>query len=235
MYLHCSRRTTFGLFLAACIATIPACTGGDATGPGPFRPALDQEPICGTQSNPCLIEGIYVVASPPGSPNPWTPCTSLKGGCFPQNDPLKPIVWGTGYAGGGWSPLNPKGTGAEGAARPLTSAQRADIQFAIKRIRCPALAKHLLARLAVTSNSIWGAEFSLPDEYGQYAPSSETLFISLNKHWYYDPNRDVYAGVKDIAELEDTLVHEGGHDWFGPGLTPDSIPTNINTVTHTCD
>ncbi len=220
-------------FLLALVA-VAACAG-EPTRPRLVAPRADESPPCGTQDDPCLIDAIYVIASPAGSSNPWTPCTSIPGGCFPKNDPTTPIVWGYTYAGGGWPPpLNAPGTGnADGSSVPLRPQdQLLDVQFVMKGIKCAQLRDRLSS--LISQGRIFGSYYSDPNEWGNLAPSSETIFISIDKHWNYDPGTDTYMLI-NADSLRDTLVHEAGHDWFSPALTPDTIPTNINIVTANCD
>lgn len=214
--------------LLASALLLVAC--GDRTGEYPLEIdvplSMDYPEPCGARDNPCLLDGIWVVSSPSGG-QPRA-CTETPGGCFPP-DPATPIIWGPSYAAEGWSVLNPKGTGVSGP-RALTSAQRSEVQMAIRQLRCPVLQSWLNQRL--NDGSLWGSTSN--EWFGYYAESSETMFISLPRHWEYDPVTDQYTTMKDWDEFKDTLVHEAAHDWFGPSVTPDDDLTNVDKVIAEC-
>jgi hypothetical protein len=140
-----------GLLLSVTLAFLSSCTDGnqkllDPTG----RAVLDYLENCGDREMPCMLDGLWVVATPgtprtPTMPEGWTPCTSVAGGCFPQSGTTT-VVWGNRPVGGGEILASDPAGSASGSGTP-DEAQFEEIKRAIGRIGCSQVRNDLLNRL----------------------------------------------------------------------------------------
>ncbi len=182
---------------------------------------------CGTYSNPCKVGGIFVIVGgvSPGPPpdTTWTPCTSLQGGCFPEDpepgDP--PVVWGEEWNGSGSSFQDP------GTLYPGSSAaagmQRAEIQMAIREItKCPQLQSLLNEKLGEGRIRLWELDINV---WGEQWGGDGTIYLTTRPNMIWDEE----GFLLDHDELVDTLLHEVIHAWFG---NPQTGHGNPDTQAH---
>ena len=192
-------------------------------------PSFDQLPpgCAGNIYHPCEIDGVLVVVRrQPGGPIQWPggmPCTSLPGGCFPDNPGTPdntPIVGPQPYWGYGGPYLNVAQTAsAYGWTNVgfLSADKRAAIQMAIREISqhwpaCQRIATELNGRLS--TGGILGGTPPNPivrGEWARKAAGGGLIFINTAPGAPVDWNDPI-----DVRKL---IGHEGVHMYFDTDAT----------------